>query len=77
VHFPYRVIAMVVEVRQCRIDLLGLQVGVLTEDLLGGLAVVIMLPREMDHLVTGPVDPGVAIGIKAQILCPLVRQVVR
>lgn len=39
----------------------------LTEDLLGGPAVVIMLAREMDHLVTGSVDPDVAIRVEAQM----------
>jgi hypothetical protein len=59
VHLADEAIAMVIEVRECRIDLLGTEIGVLTKDLLGRPAVVVMLAREMNHLVSRPVDAGI------------------
>ena len=66
-HFLDQAVAVVIKVCQRGIDLLGPQVGVLAEDLLGGPSVVVMLSCEMDDLVTRPVDPGGATRVEAQV----------
>src|SRR5262245_35310146 len=58
---------MVIEIGERRIDLLGPQVGMLPEDLLGGPAVVVMFAREVDHLVSRLSHPRGAVRVEAEM----------
>jgi hypothetical protein len=58
---------VVVEVNRRRIFLLGPHVGALAEDRFGGPAVMMMLPRQVDRLVTNPINPRGAVCLEAQM----------